>query len=63
MQHPSSIYYSVENNTIGEASLISIQDYGEQNIEGYFLSDIGKVRKGFNTTHKTKLASCASLRT
>ena len=62
VQHPSSIYYSVENNTIGEASLISIQDYGEQNIEGYFLSDIGNKRKGFNTTHKTKLAACAKFK-
>ena len=62
VQHPSSIYYSVENNTIGEASLISIQDYGEQNIEGYFLSDIGKGRKGFNTTHKVKLSACAKFK-
>jgi len=60
-----SIYYSVENNTIGEASLISIAEYGEQNIPGYFLSDnsvIGttgrRYRKGFNTTHKAKLTAC-----
>jgi hypothetical protein len=33
------IYYSVENNTIGEAALISIAEYGEENIPGYFLSD------------------------
>jgi hypothetical protein len=60
-----SIYYSVENNTIGEAALISIADYGEQNIPGYFLSDNSvtgtsgrKFRKGFNTTNKAKLTAC-----
>ena len=34
-----SIYYSIENNTIGEAALISVAEYGEEKIEGYFLSD------------------------
>ena len=33
------VYYSVENNTLGEAALISIAEYGEENIPGYFLSD------------------------
>jgi hypothetical protein len=66
VQHPPSIYYSVENNTIGEAALISIREYGEENIQGYFLSEIGrgmgKGRKGFNTTHKVKLAACAKFK-
>ena len=65
----NSIYYSVENNTIGEAALISIAEYGEENIPGYFLSD-GSVtgssgrrfRKGFNTTNKSKLSACAKLK-
>jgi len=60
----NNVYYSVENNTIGEAALISIRDYGEENIKGYFLSDPkgGKGRKGFNTTHKVKLSACAKLK-
>ena len=62
-----TIYYSVENNTIGEAALISIAEYGEENIKGYFLSDpqqsvSRRTRKGFNTTHKPKLAACAKLK-
>jgi len=57
-----SIYYSVENNSIGEAALISINEYGEQNIKGYFLSEPGRNRKGFNTTNKPKLAACAKLK-
>jgi hypothetical protein len=60
-----SIYYSVENNTIGEAALISIAEYGEENIPGYFLSDNSvtgttgrRFRKGFNTTNKSKITAC-----
>jgi hypothetical protein len=60
-----NVYYSVENNTIGEAALLSIAEYGEENIPGYFLSDNSVVgssgrrfRKGFNTTHKAKLTAC-----
>jgi len=64
VKDPKSIYYSVENNTIGEAALISIAEYGEENIQGYFLSEPGnsggrRYRKGFNTTNKPKLAACA----
>lgn len=64
---PKSIYYTLENNTIGEAALISITEYGEENIEGYFLSDpqgssSRRYRKGFNTTNKPKLVACAKLK-
>lgn len=62
VKDPSSIYYSVENNSIGEAALISIAEYGEENIQGYFLSESGKHRKGFNTTHKPKVVACAKLK-
>lgn len=67
VKNPQSIYFSVENNTIGEAALISIAEYGEENIEGYFLSDTSsssarRFRKGYNTTHKTKIAACAKLK-
>ena len=67
VQDDKSIYYSVENNTIGEAALISIAEYGEENIPGYFLSDTAsstsrRFRKGFNTTNKTKLSACSKLK-
>jgi len=65
VQNPENIYYSVENNTIGEAALISINQYGEENIKGYFLSDKSNnsYRKGFNTTNKSKLTACSKLKT
>jgi hypothetical protein len=60
---PTNIYYSVENNAIGEASLISLNEYGEANIPGILLSEPGKNRRGFNTGNKTKLAACAKFKT
>jgi hypothetical protein len=67
VQDPQHIYYSIENNTIGEAALISIAEYGEENIQGSFLSEPGgggsrRYRKGFNTTNKPKLAACNKLK-
>ena len=67
VQDEKSIYYSVENNTVGEAALISIAEWGEERIPGYFLSDPRdpgnrRSRKGFNTTNKSKIAACAKLK-
>jgi hypothetical protein len=49
--------------------LISIADIGEENIPGIFLSEPKRAgntrafRKGFNTTNRVKLSSCAKLKT
>jgi len=62
------IYYSVENNTLGEAALITINDIGEENFPGLFLSEpirkghVRKFRKGFNTTHRSKVTACSQLK-
>ena len=66
-KNDKTIYYTVENNTVGEAALISIAEYGENNIRGYFLSDrsvIGerRSRKGFNTTNRSKIVACNKLK-
>jgi hypothetical protein len=64
----NNIYYSMENNTLGEAALVSVSELGEENIKGTFLNEPAKVgnarryRKGFNTSNKTKLAACAKLK-
>ena len=66
--NPNNIYYSVENNTIGEASLISISEVGEENIRGIFLSEPKRMgssrryRRGFNTTNSSKISACAKLK-
>lgn len=64
----NDIYYSVENNTLGEAALVVISEFGEENIRGTFISQPVKAgqsrlyRKGFTTTNKSKLAVCAKLK-
>ena len=60
---PNNIYYSVENNSIGEAALISLNEFGESNIQGIFLSEKGKRRRGYTTTQKVKLSACAKFKT
>ena len=64
----NSIYWSVENNTLGEAALIVISNLGEDTFPGLFLSEpvrkghVRKFRKGFNTTHSTKISACSRLK-
>jgi hypothetical protein len=61
----SNIYWSIENNTIGEAALIVIKNVGEENIPGLFIAEpmrkghVRKFRKGFNTTHRSKISACS----
>lgn len=62
-----NIYYSLENNTLGEAALVMLEEMGEENIGGTMITESrrrgpGRVRKGFTTTHKSKLAACAKLK-
>ena len=68
-KNETGLYWSVENNGIGEAALIVINDFGEENIPGLFVSEpirkghVRKFRKGFNTTHSTKITACSRLKT
>ena len=61
-------YYSVENNTLGEAALVVISETGEEFFPGTFLSETKRhgnarrFRKGFTTTHKSKLTACSKLK-
>ena len=63
----NQIYWSVENNAIGEAALVVIRDTGEENFYGEFLHEPNKTqgrraRKGFYTSHKAKIESCIHLK-
>ena len=66
--HPNSIYWSVENNTVGDSALVVIENLGEETFPGLFLSEplrkghVKKFRKGFNTTFGNKISSCARLK-
>ncbi len=49
--------------------LLVINDFGEENLPGLFVSEpmrkghVRKFRKGFNTTHGTKISACSRLKT
>jgi len=64
----NDIYYSVENNGIGEAAVVAISELGEQNIRGIFLSETKRAgmaksfRRGFTTTNKSKITACAKFK-
>lgn len=67
-QGDPALYYSIENNTIGEATLMAIKDVGEENIPGLFLSEpirkghVRRFRKGFNTTYRAKMTACVKFK-
>lgn len=62
------IYWSCENNTVGEAALVVIRELDEESFPGTFVSEpikkstVRKYRKGFNTTYSTKISACSRLK-
>ena len=64
----NNLYWTIENNTVGEAGLVCIKDIGEENFAGLFVSEpvrkghVRKFRKGFNTTHGSKISASARLK-
>lgn len=62
------LYWTVENNTIGEAVVQIVNDTGEDYFPGYMMHEPKRsglhirYRKGLQTTLKTKLAACAKLK-
>jgi hypothetical protein len=62
------IYWTVENNSIGEATLQIIEDTGEERFPGIFVTErkrkgqSRRFRKGFNTDNRKKLSACARLK-
>lgn len=62
------LFWTVENNTIGETILQIIDDTGEQNFPGIFVSEPRRAgasrrfRKGLNTDNRKKLAACGKMK-
>lgn len=62
------LYWSIESNSIGEAAMVVVRDWGEESFPGQMLHDprrdLGnsKRRMGFVTTNKTKIEACARLK-
>jgi hypothetical protein len=72
-EHPDQmgepeIYWTVENNSIGEAVLLVIEDTGEERFPGVFVTEKKKkgqtrrFRKGFTTDNRKKLSACARMK-
>ena len=68
VENTTSIYWSIENNTVGEGGLVVIADLGEETFPGLFISEpvrkghVRKFRKGFNTTYGSKISACSRLK-
>jgi hypothetical protein len=58
----AEIYWSVENNTIGEAALMAIREFGEERIPGMMITEPGNKRRGFTTGNKNKMSACMKLK-
>lgn len=61
------IYFTLENNSLGEAALLAVTEIGEENFMGQFLHEPKKFgmvrhRKGLNTNGRSKLAACTKLK-
>ncbi len=66
-QGDPEIFWTLENNSLGEAALVIIRDTGIENFPGTFVHDRKKdgsdrSRKGFVTTNKSKLEACAKFK-
>ena len=72
-EHPEQhgdpeIFWTVENNTIGEAVLQIIEDTGEDRFPGQMVNEKKKkgqtrrFRKGMNTDNRKKLSACVKLK-
>lgn len=62
------IYWTVENNSLGEAALVQIDNIGEENFPGIFVHEPrktggGRGRKGLNTNIRSKMTACARFKT
>lgn len=62
-QGDTEIYWTIENNTVGEAALQVVSDTDEENFPGTFMHEpkragMGRrMRKGMTTTNKSKIAA------
>lgn len=57
------LFWSVENNTIGEAAVLEIQNLGIERFPGTLINEpkrtrTGRIRKGMTTTKATKKTAC-----
>lgn len=62
-----SIYWTFENNGVGEAISSLVSEFGEDRFPGFYMHEpkragIRTGRKGLTTSHKPKIAACTKLK-
>ena len=58
----STVYFSVENNGLGEALMALYENDDTPPVNSEFISEAGQGRKGMATTGKSKIKACATLK-
>ncbi|UTS53937.1 large terminase protein [Escherichia phage UE-S1] len=58
-----SLFWTLENNSIGEAAILAVQNLGIENFPGTLINEprrtrTGRIRKGMTTTKSTKKTAC-----
>lgn len=59
----NSLFWTLENNSIGEAAILAVQTLGIENFPGTLINEprrtrTGRIRKGMTTTKSTKKTAC-----
>jgi hypothetical protein len=58
----TTIYFSVENNGVGEGIISLFEADEDQNTNAEFVSESGRNRRGMTTVSRTKMRACVNLR-
>lgn len=57
------LYWTMENNGIGEAAVLAIKYTGEENFPGHLVSEkVGRGNRGFNTNNNKRVSACTILK-
>jgi len=58
----TTVYFSIENNGVGEGVIALFEADDDQPTDAVFISEEGKNRLGMTTTSKTKMRACVNLK-
>jgi hypothetical protein len=61
------LYFTLENNSWGEAAIVTIDDIGEEQFAGMWLHEpkvrgVSRLRRGLNTNTRSKSLACMKMK-
>ena len=65
---PSQIFWSFENNSIGEAAIVIVEDSGEDRFPGILINEkkkkgqVKRIKKGLWTDNRKKVTACGRMK-